>query len=55
MGDFGSIMAGSIESGNGPSALGYAGTVNSLPSDLNDGVVLSGVAKHNIIMYTSPR
>jgi hypothetical protein len=55
MGDFGSIMAGSIEAANGIVVLGYGGTNSTLTTDLHDGVVLSGKSKLNIAQYTSPR
>ena len=53
-GAFGTITAGSIELGNGISGRGFGGTNSSLPTNLNDGGVLSAVAYANILAYSSP-
>jgi predicted porin len=53
-GDFGTITAGSIELGNGITGRGFGGTNSTLPTDLNNGGVLSANAYANILSYSSP-
>jgi len=53
-GGFGTITAGSIELGNGITGRGFGGTNSSLPTDLNNGGVLSANAYANILSYSSP-
>jgi len=53
-GAFGTITAGSIELGNGITGRGFGGTNSSLPTDLNNGGVLSSNAYANVLSYSSP-
>jgi len=52
-GGFGSLMAGSVEAGNGIIGRGMAGAPVTLPSGL-DGLVLSGASNVDIVKWTSP-
>jgi predicted porin len=52
-GDFGSVLAGSIEAGNGIIGNGMGGAPVSLPSGV-DGLVLSGAGNVDIVKWTSP-
>jgi hypothetical protein len=53
-GAFGTITAGAVEFGNGISGRGFGGTNSSLPTDLNNGGVLSANAYGNMLAYSSP-
>jgi len=53
-GGFGTVTAGSIEAGNGITGNGWAGTTVALPTDLNNGGVLSANAYANLLQYTAP-
>ena len=53
-GGFGTVTAGSVEAGNGITGNGWAGTTVTLPTDLNNGGVLSANANVNLLQYTAP-
>jgi predicted porin len=53
-GGFGRLTLGSIELGNGITGNGWGGTNLSLPTDVNNGGVLSANSYANIAQYTSP-
>jgi len=53
-GDFGKLTAGSIELGNGITGLGWGGANVSLPTDINNGGLLSANAYANVLVYTAP-
>jgi len=53
-GPFGTITAGAVEFGNGITGRGFGGTNSSLPTDLNNGGVLSANAYGNMLQYSSP-
>jgi len=53
-GAFGTLTAGSVEAGNGITGNGWGGANVSLPTDVNNGGVLSANAYGNLLQYTSP-
>jgi len=53
-GDFGKVTAGSIELGNGITGLGWGGANVTLPTDINNGGVLSANAYANVLIYSLP-
>ncbi len=53
-GGFGRVTLGSIELGNGITGNGWGGANLSLPTDVNNGGVLSANGYANIAQYTSP-
>jgi len=53
-GGFGTVTLGSVELGNGITPRGFGGTNSTLPTDLNNGGVLSANAYANILQYSSP-